>query len=899
MSNVPHPIDLRALLVEDSEIDAELLLRELRRGGFNVVSRRVQTARALEEALRDAEWDIVLSDYKMPEFNGMEALAVVKASGLDLPFILISGAVGEEIAVAAMRAGANDYFVKRSLARLPAAINRELREAGSRRAFRASEARVRQLFHAVQQAPVSFVITDVQGRIEYVNPKFTQLTGYSLDEVRGQNPRILKSGHQGPEVYRELWKSLHAGNEWRGELLNRAKDGSFFWELASISPIRDDKGRVTHYLAAKLDITEQRQAAERERQLASDRDRLLAQLQQQMAVMPIACIIADRELRIQDWNAAAEKIFGFSKAEMVGRTPYETILPENHHGRIHEMADRLADSSAVVRRVDENRTKDGRTIICEWHNTPLFDAAGQPIGVLAMAQDITERVAATQKMEQQAALLDTTNDAIYVRGLDGRIRFWSRGAERLYGWTREEAQGRTVSELNLQEMAAEAERNSTLQHEGAWSGEQRQMTKAGQLVVVFSSLTLVKDEHGQPSAVYANNTDITAKKRLEEQFLRAQRLESIGMLAAGIAHDLNNVLAPILMGVPLLRDVVKSEADVRLLSTLEKSAERGAGLVKQILGFVHGIGGEPRLVQVKHLLRDVATVIKETFPKSIALEDQIPRDLWPILANPTQIHQIVLNLCVNARDAMPDGGTLRLRAENLLLDEAAASRLEGARAGAWIMLHVEDTGTGIPPEVLAHMWEPFFTTKAAGKGTGLGLATVRGIVSTHHGFSSVETSPDQGTTFRIYLPAADPTAASNSSGTGSALHRGDGQLILVVDDEETIRTVSSAILKQFGYRVLTAVDGTDAVAQFMPHAQEVALVITDVDMPNLGGAGLAQILHRINPQLKILAMSGLASKDQTVRPVDFAAAFIEKPFSVSTFLEFVHRLLQGDERPPG
>jgi two-component system cell cycle sensor histidine kinase/response regulator CckA len=509
----------------------------------------------------------VLSDYKMPNFNGMEALAIVRASGLDLPFILISGAVGEETAVEAMRGGANDYFVKHRLARLGPAITRELREATGRRAHRAAEARVRQLFHAVEQAPIAFVITTANGEIEYVNPKFTEVTGYSLDEVRGRNPRILKSGRQSESVYRDLWRTILAGGEWRGELCNRTKDGRLFWELASISPIRDDQGHITHFLAAK--------------------------------------------------------------------------------------------------------------------------------------QDITAQIVAARQTEQQAALLDIASDAIYVRELDGTIRFWSRGAERLYGWTREEAQGRRLTELNLQEMDPEGEREQTLMNEGSWTGERRQVTKDQRSIVAFTRLTLVKDEEGRPASVFATSTDITAKKKLEEQFLRVQRLESIGMLAAGIAHDLNNVLAPILMGVQLLRGPAVKESDRRLLTVMGQSAERGAGLVRQILGFVHGMGGEPRIVQVKHLLRDIAGVVKETFPKSIILEESIPKDLWPIMANPTQIHQVLLNLCINARDAMPQGGTLRLRAENTLLDEAAARQMEGARPGPWIVLQAHDTGVASRPKTWA------------------------------------------------------------------------------------------------------------------------------------------------------------------------------------------------------
>ena len=766
MATAENSTRLLALLVEDSEIDAELLLRELHKAGFQVTSRRVQTAADLKAALAEATWDIVLSDYKMPEFNGMEALAIVKAAGLDLPFILISGAIGEEIAVEAMRGGANDYFVKRSLARIGPAIARELREAAGRRAFRASEARVRQLSHAVEQAPVSFVITDVQGAIEYVNPKFTAMTGYSLEEARGQNPRLLKSGNQSPEFYAELWRTILAGGEWHGELQNRAKDGTLFWELASISAIRDESGRVTHYFAAKLDIT--------------------------------------------------------------------------------------------------------------------------------------ERMTAMRKIEEQAALLNLTNDAIYVRTLDGRIRFWSRGAERVYGWKREEAEGRKLAELRIQELVGEAERDGWLLRDGSWSGERRQMTKKDEPVVVFSSLTLVKDERGQPNAVLANNTDITEKKKMEDQFLRAQRFESIGMLAAGIAHDLNNILAPILMGAPLLAEVATKESDRRLLKTMEASAERGAGLVRQILGFAHGIGGEPQLVQVKHVLRDIAGIIRETFSKSIVFEDVIPKELWPVQANPTQIHQVLLNLCVNARDAMPAGGQLRIVAENLFLNEEESARIEGMRPGAWIGLHVTDSGTGMPPDVLARIWEPFFTTKSASKGTGLGLPAVRGIVTQHRGVVSAESTVGRGSTFHVYLPAAESAAVGPTAPAGGSAPRGAGELILLVDDEETIRAAGSAILTAHGYRVITAGDGSEGVAAFSAHADEIALVITDLDMPNLSGAGLARALHHLKPDLKILAWSGLGgtSGDTSVRPAEFAAAFLMKPFAVTTLLKLIRHLL-GTDRTAG
>jgi two-component system, cell cycle sensor histidine kinase and response regulator CckA len=384
------------------------------------------------------------------------------------------------------------------------------------------------------------------------------------------------------------------------------------------------------------------------------------------------------------------------------------------------------------------------------------------------------------------------------------------------------------------------------------------------------------------------------RKRMDDQFLRAQRLESIGMLASGIAHDLNNVLAPIILAAPVLREHATHPDDLRIITSLEKSAERGVALVRQILAFAQGVGSGHQLVDVRHLLRETISVIGQTFPKNIRLEDDVPANLWPITADPTQIHQVILNLCVNARDAMPSGGSLGLRAENCTLDERAAKKIEGASAGSWLVLHFEDTGTGIPDETLTNIWEPFFTTKEAGKGTGLGLSTVRGIVENHKGFITLKTRPGHGSTFRVYLPAAE--AAMNRSSSAPVRPRpsnGKGELILVVDDEPQIRDITAAILSRHGYRVLIAADGTEAVAIFASRSNEISVLVTDLRMPNLDGAALASVVQHLNPTVKILAMSGLSSgADYQMKR--FAGALLFKPFKAEALLQSVHGLLNPE-----
>ncbi len=409
------------------------------------------------------------------------------------------------------------------------------------------------------------------------------------------------------------------------------------------------------------------------------------------------------------------------------------------------------------------------------------------------------------------------------------------------------------------------------------------------------SATLLQDETEHPKALPVLEPNISAKKRLDEQFLRAQRLESIGMLASGIAHDLNNVLAPIILAAPVLREHATNPDDLRIITSLEKSAERGVDLVRQILTFAQGVGGGHQLLEVKHILQETMSVITETFPKNIRLENFVPDDLWPIMADPTQIHQVLLNLCVNARDAMPEGGILRLRAENCLLDERAAKKIDGALAGAWLVLHVEDTGTGIPAEALEHIWEPFFTTKSADKGTGLGLSTVRGIVDHHRGFISLKTQNGRGTTFRVYLPAAEmPAKIDHLDPVRPSAVRGNGELILIVDDEAQIRDITAAILSRHGYRVLIAGDGSEAVALFASRSSEISVVVTDMSMPNLDGAILANIVQHLNPMVKILAMSGLSSSGGESKMRQITGAFLFKPFKVEALLQAVNKLLHPE-----
>jgi len=587
-------------------------------------------------------------------------------------------------------------------------------------------------------------------------------------------------------------------------------------------------------------------------------------------------------------NAAAIAKYGYSEEEFLTMSILD-IRPPAEQARLRVLLHQRAFGLDANRGAWRHKKKNGEIIDVDIA-AETISLDGRPARLISV-NDVTVQLRTERQIAQQAALIDQANDAIIVRDLEYVVLFWNKGAERLYGWAAAEAIGRKEEEvLNVRpEKFAEAMRR--ILETGDWSGELAQTTKDQRNIIVSARWSLLRHDDGTPRAVLAIKSDITERRKFEEQALRAQRLESIGMIAAGITHDLNNVLAPIGMAASLLRDRLSSTGDLRLIDTLEKCADRGAGLVRQILGFVHGIGTEPSVVQAKHLLRDITEIITETFPKSIVLNEEVPNDLWPVLANPTQIHQVLLNLCVNARDAMPNGGTLTVRAENCVLEANAAAAIEGATAGAWLVLHIEDTGTGIPPAVVARMWEPFFSTKPPSKGTGLGLSTVRGIVQTCHGFITLQTGLNRGTCVRVFLPAAQSAIAGDGSAHALSSKRGRGELILLVDDEEFIRNLAGATLTRAGYRVVTAADGSEATWAFESNAAEIALVITDLDMPNVNGEALAGLIRAFKPQLRILAMSGDGSRQTKANPTEFASAFMSKPFTAETLLTQVHQLL--------
>ena len=590
----------------------------------------------------------------------------------------------------------------------------------------------------------------------------------------------------------------------------------------------------------------------------------------------------------------AEEILGYPTAQWLA----EPRFWENHlHPDDREKSMAASNSASTGSQSFELEYRmvsaEGREVWFE-DCINVVNGAGRSVKHRGIMLDVTERKraegaarAGEAQIREQARLLDLAQDAIMVRDMEDRIEFWNHGAEKLYGWTAAEARGKTASAfLYRDEPAAAAATRASLLKNGNWTGECKHVCKDGGHIVVRSRWTLVRDDKGAPKSVLIINTDITEQKKIEEQFLRAQRLESIGTLASGVAHDLNNILAPILMGAAVLRRTEMPPQDEMILSTIETCAQRGADIVKQVLTFARGTEGARLLLQPAHLINDVAGIAEGTFPKGIAVRTKHLQSLWPIEGDPTQVHQVLLNLSVNARDAMPAGGTLTISAMNFLVDEHYASMTPGAKAGPHVLFEVNDTGMGIPRQIIDQIFDPFFTTKELGRGTGLGLSTVIGIVKSHGGFVSVESEIGRGTTFKVYLPAIINAQETLRGSEPTAVPRANGELLLIVDDEKSILQVARELLEGHGYQVATAGDATEALAIFALRKDEIKLVLTDLAMPLMDGIALIRTLKKMKPDVCVIASTGQGSREQglQVLPGLNVRACLTKPYNKEMLL---------------
>ena len=1126
-------LKIRILMIEDSEADKELILLELRRGGYEPDYECVETSAAMRKALTERQWDIILSDYAMPHFDGLSALRILQTDGIDIPFIIISGTIGEDVAVTVMKAGAHDYIMKDNLRRLIPAIERELKEAEIRRRQKETEkdlllseenfknvfhnssigisitmldgrmqmnpaycrilgyspkelekikwqtithpddvehnqsivadiiagkmnsarwekryfhkngnivwvdissvlqrdehnvpmyfitsinditerknleeraiANERKLHSIINTAIDGFWILNVHGRILQVNQTYCTMSGYSEQELLQMNVSDLENVESQKQTALHIQRVLERGQD-RFETVHIRKDGSVFDVRVSVK-YRVNAGEFDAFIQ---DVTEQKKAdaqirenemifeqllenspvyiffkdenirplklsrnfeqmlkmplhnilgksmdelfpSELARNIVEDDKRILQngelikvdeemndrcyttikfpisiegkprylagftiditdrkkadlatqtltnRLQIMLSALQYGVLVVDNENRIEFINNAFCEQFGLQPEpnKWIGLTAEEfipLILPA------------YADPKKILARITaivaENKSFVDDEVIMRNGDTYLVDfiplvVNGINKGRMWLHRNITERKRKDAKIQQLSKAIEQTSASIVITDISGIIEYVNTAFTQTSGYSKEEVIGKKPSVLKSGHTTNDVYGNlwKTITAGKEWSGEFHNRKKDGSLYWESVIIAPVKNDEGTIINFIAVKDEITERKGLQSQLLRAQRLESIGTLAGGIAHDLNNILGPILLSIQVLRMKLNDASMQNLIDTIESASIRGKNIVAQVLAFARGSDSTPILIQVRHIVKEVEDVIKQTFPKDIDIQSYLPKDLWTINADPTQIHQILLNLCVNARDAMPHGGRLTVNVKNIVIDESLALRYAEARCGRYLEIEVRDTGTGMPPDIQQKIFDPFFTTKAPGKGTGLGLSTVYTIVKHHHGFISMNSIVGEGTVFQIYIPASSEVATTTVPSLPESIPQGNKESILVVDDEVAIQQICEETLRFYNYDVITANNGAECISKFIQKGMKCTVVLMDMMMPVMGGKTAGAAIRKIDPNIRIVGMSGLMTETLDENDERIFDHFLRKPFTGKELMDALQKVI--------
>jgi two-component system, cell cycle sensor histidine kinase and response regulator CckA len=767
-------------------------------------------------------------------------------------------------------------------------IERELRES---RAFN------EQLSVAVEQSPAAVLITDVEGRIEYVNRRFSDVTGYPLEEVLGKTPAILQSGLTPASTYEDLWTTIRAGGEWRGEFQNRRKNGELFWNSVSISPIRDSAGAISKFIAVQMDVTRQKmdldalcESEERFRQLAEN-------------MKEVFFVANSGDLSALYVSPAYESIWGRSLRSL-HESPRSFLEPVPV-----EDQERLAVNIARIQQGEDPGEIEFRVVRPDgqmrWllaHAVPIRNPQGEVYRISGVALDITERKAAENALRESErrlrSLFETVNLIVLELDAEGRVAYANPFLLRLTGYSRDEVIGASWfdrflplgSRKQMWEVFSELKESALHPH-----FKNTVVTHDGEERLISWHNTVLRDGEGRPTGTLSIGEDITEHARLEAQFRQAQKMEAVGRLAGGVAHDFNNLLTAILGYSQLsLMGLRPEDPLTRNIQEITKASERAAALTRQLLAFSRQQVLAPRVLDLNELVVGIEKMLHRLLGEDIELSASLARELGRVKADPGQLEQVIVNLAVNARDAMPDGGKLTITTVNATTEEVRSRELVTVPPGRYVMLAIGDTGHGMSEKTQARIFEPFFTTKEAGKGTGLGLSTVYGIVKQSGGFIWVQSQYDLGTTFKIFLPCADEAAEPQRAAPAPSESATGMETILLVEDEPAVRGLAQMALTRAGYRVLSAANGGEALLQCERHPAPIHLILTDVVMPEMGGPELVRRLTPLRPEMKILYMSGYIDRASERRAmVKPQSDFLEKPFSPDVLLRRVRDALDA------
>ena len=759
---------LHLLILEDNPDDAELAVKELERKGFDVKWTRVDTEEAFRKALSEKP-DLILADYFVPSFDAMAALQMYRQLKLEIPLIIFSGTIGEEVAVECMKSGATDYVLKDNLSRLCPVVKRALEEM-----------------------------------------------------------KTYRKSKQAEEALRESEERF---------------------------------------------------------------DAMLQSIGDHMSMM-------DKDLNIIWANEIARKIFGDN---IVGKKCFEAYhkrkepckpypcltLKSFQDGKIHEHDTQVIDSNGEI-----------RYFHCT-ANVALRDKDGKPVAVIEISRDITKRKQAEEEIRKLSSAVEQSIDGVAISDLEAKLTYVNCAFARMHGYSPEEMIGiKFVDLLKKEELDKYTNGLNKVKTLGSWTCEIEHIRKDATSYPTFMSVNLLKDAEGKATGVQAVVRDISEQKKLEEQFRQAQKMEAVGTLAGGVAHDFNNLLTVIIGNAELaLMDVIKDESLRKGIEETKKAGEKAASLTRQLLAFSRKQVIMPEVIDLNKGINETKNMLKRTIGEDIEFLTVLEPELWKAYADSGQIDQVIMNMVVNARDVMPQGGKLIIETANVDLDKNyfCERGIEGEKSGHYVMLTVSDTGKGMDKEIQEHIFEPFFTTKEVGKGTGLGLSTIYGIVKQNDGFIWVYSEPGKGTTFKVYLPRVKGDMEPEEKEQTSVAELGGSETVLIVEDDDSLRNLAQKALRQHGYKVLVAENGENALKVGKEHDGQIDLMITDVVMPKMGGREAAERLQPLYPQMKVIYMSGYTDNAIVHHAVlEPGLNYFEKPFTPEGLARKVREALKSE-----
>lgn len=752
----------------------------------------------------------------------------------------------------------------------------------------------------IQASPLAIVAVDREGRITGWNPAAQKIFGWAEAEVLGRPNPVIPPENQAQ--FKQILGRLLAGEPLADlELSRRRQDGSRLDVRLFAAPMYDAKGESIGAMAVMEDITEAKQVREALRESEEKFRRTFDQA-------PIGAAIVSLDYRFQRVNAELCRLTGYSEAELTARTFLEITHPEDTADSLYQV-DRLVRGDIDQYQIDKRYVrKDGEIVWARLSVRLMKDAQGRSLYFLPMMEDITahkQAEEALKKSESQYRLLVNQIPAVVFKGYaDWSIDFFDDKIEALTGYSKEEFDSRKLKwrDLVLPEDLDMVQRIfiEAVKCDKLYVREYRIKKKNGEICWIQSRGQIFCDAAGKVDYISGVLFDITDRKALEAQLMQAQKLEAVGRLAGGVAHDFNNLLMAIMGYGELMRtSLIKGDPHYYYVEDILKATERAASLTQQLLGFSRRQMMQPQVINLNPLVADLEKMLRRLIGEDIELKIALGPHLGAVKADPGQIGQIIMNLAINSRDAMPRGGRLTLETANVEFAVSHSCCFATAPPGRYVMLAVSDTGGGMEAATLAHIFEPFFTTKEDGKGTGLGLPMVYGIVKQNHGYIEVNSVSGQGTRFRIYLPRLEaPVEAPQPKRTATAKLEGS-ETILLVEDEEALRTLLGRFFRLFGYKVLEARHGDEAMSICQQHQGPIHLMVTDVVMPRMSGPELADQAVRVHPEMKVFYMSGYADSDLTSYGVlDPSKMIIPKPFRPMDLVKKVREFLDlfGQER---